>query len=347
VRQYGDNVVVAIGLVVAALLYYALLSEEQPVNPVFAEYSQFGYDPDPEGALEFAKSLPNPTFAEAGADLIERTEPQDTFLYRAMDAAHRARYNSPWKVSNQGSVGSCVAHGAVHALYASESVSWAIGERNEPPELAHQPSLYGGSRVEIRNKQENRGGDGSTGYHAAQWLKEYGVIYQREYDSFDCRDNSPALCKLWGRYGNGGKGNTELDNDAKEHPAAHVTRVDNWEELVAAICNGYAVTIASSQGFERTAVDGWCRPRGSWMHQMAIIGVKVSGDRQGACIANSWGEGWLSYTGKTWPDDLPKGCFWADRQVVERILSQQDSWAIADVAFHYRDIHHNNWLEQK
>ena len=90
-RQFSDKFIVVVGLLGAALLYYALLEEDKKENPVFAGIGQFGYDPDPAGARDFAKSLPNPTFAEAGADLIERTEPQDTFLYRAMDAAHRAR----------------------------------------------------------------------------------------------------------------------------------------------------------------------------------------------------------------------------------------------------------------
>lgn len=342
-QRSGDKVAAAIALALATII--ALTVNYSRDNA--ASVQQFGYDPDPAGARRYAQSLPTPTFSQAAPDVMRVTKPQDTFLFRAMDAAHRSRYGTPFTVSNQGSVGSCVAHGAAHAIYASEAVSWSIGERSEPPLLVSQPSIYGGSRVEIRGKSENRGGDGSTGFHAAKWLQEYGVIYQQPYPSFDCTDNSPALCKLWGRYGNGGKGNTELDDDAKRTPARHVTRVSNWEELVAAICNGYAVTIASSQGFSKVAQDSWLRPSGTWMHQMAIIGIKVSGDRQGACIANSWGENWITYRGEVWPSDLPKGCFWADRSVVERILSQGDSWAIADIAFHFRDIHHGNWLDSQ
>ena len=137
-RQYSDRLLVFMGLLLAFLLYTALQDEDRKENPILYGVSQFGYDPDPAGAKTFAESLPKPTFSEAASELLDKTEPQDTFLYRAMDAAHRARYNKPFTVSNQGSVGSCVAHGAVHALYASESVSWAIGERSEPPELASQ-----------------------------------------------------------------------------------------------------------------------------------------------------------------------------------------------------------------
>ena len=320
------------------LLAYVSEDDALPIN--------YGYTPDPSGAREFAATLPSPTFAQAAPDAMEKVKPEDTFLWRAMDAAHRARYGTPFKVSHQGSVGSCVAHGAAHAIFASESIAWSLGERSDPPEWASQASIYGGSRVEIRGKTENRGGDGSTGYHAAKWLNEYGVIYQRPYPSVDCTDSSPSRCREWGRYGNGGKGNTELDETAKKTPARYVTRISNWDELVAAICTGNAVTIASNQGFTKTAKDSWLRPSGMWMHQMMICGIKVT-DRQGACIMNSWGENWIKYEGEIYPPDLPKGCFWADRSVIERILSQGDSWAISEIAFKYRDIHHNNWLEEQ
>jgi hypothetical protein len=343
VRLSNEAIVYAVAALLGAML---LLTIEESSNRRVMEVLQYGYEPDPQGAAAFAESLPNPTFSQAAPDAMEKAEPQDTFLWRAMDAAHRARYGSPFKVSNQGSVGSCVAHGAAHALYASESVAWSIGERSEPPMWASQASIYGGSRCEIRSKQENRGGDGSTGYHAAKWLKEYGVIYAKPYPSVDCTDNSPSRCKDWGRYGNGGKGNTKLDQTAKETPARYVTKVSNWDELVAAICTGNAVTIASSQGFSKACdEDSFLSPRGTWMHQMALVGIKVTG-RQGACVMNSWGGEWLTYPDVRWPEDLPDGCFWADRKVIERILSQQDSWAISEVAFKYRDIHHNNWLEQ-
>lgn len=339
-RPSGDRIAAVLAILLAGVLIFAFRHREPE------RIGDFGYDPDPAGAKLYAQSLPAPTFSEAAPDVMRKTKPQDTFLFRAMDAAHRARYGTPFSVSNQGSVGSCVAHGAAHAIYASEAVSWSLGERSEPPLLVSQPSIYGGSRVEIRGKSINNGGDGSTGFHAAKWLSEYGVIYQKPYDSFDCTDNSPALCKLWGRYGNGGEGNTALDEDAKKTPARHVTRIRNWDELVAAVCNGYAVTIASSQGFAKTTDDEcFLRPSGTWMHQMAIVGVKVEG-RQGACIMNSWGGNWITYRGERWPSDLPKGCFWADRSVVERILSQGDSWAIAEIAFVYRPVNHANWLQQ-
>jgi hypothetical protein len=292
---------------------------------------RFGYNPDPQAA--------------AAPDVMEKAEPQDTFLWRAMDAAHRSRYGKPWKCSNQKGVGSCVAHGACHAVYCSEAVSWSLGERDEPPLLPMQAACYGGSRVEARGKREGGGGysDGSTGYHAAKWLREWGVIYKRQYPSVDCTISNEAIEKSWGNWGCGGEGdNGRLDEEAKKKPCLYVAKVSTWQEIVAAITTGIPVTLASSQGFSRTLDrNSFAAPRGVWMHQMAAIGYRS--DIPGIAIVNSWGS-YLSYTAPRWPEDLPDGVFWADRRTIERILSQGDCWAISEVKFEYRDIHHNEWL---
>jgi len=101
--------------------------------------------------------------------------------------------------------------------------------------------------------------------------------------------------------------------------------VSTWDDLVAAITNGYPVTICCDQGFELTRdQDGFCPASGTWGHCMLIAGVRF--DRPGACILQSWGP------------DVPSGptalgqpswSFWVDRPTVEAILSEGDSWALA------------------
>lgn len=185
--------------------------------------------------------------------------------------------------------------------------------------------------------------DGSTGYHAARWLKDWGVIYKRAYPSVDCTESNPDIEKSWGAFGCGGEGDRgRLDAEAKKTPCLHVTQVRTWDELVAAITSGHAVTLASSQGFSKTLDhQSFAAPSGIWMHQMAAIGVRF--DRPGAAIINSWGN-YLTYTAPRYPHDLPDGVFWADRKVVEGMLAQGDSWAVSETAFKYRDINHNDWL---
>ena len=330
-------------LAIAVGFAITLLTRAKPL------VEDYGYDPDPLAAQQFAGTLPSPSFAEAAPGAMGR-EPEDTFLWRAMDAAHRARYGVPWQCSNQRNVGSCVAHGAAHAVYASEAVAWSVGERDEPPLLVHQGAIYGGARVEARGKPGDGkapyGGyrDGATGFGAARWLRDWGVIYKRQYPSVDCTVSNPDIEKTWGAFGCGGEGDAgRLDAEAKQVPCLHVVQVRNWDELVGAIMSGHPVTLASNQGFTRR-LDAQCfaDPSGVWMHQMCAIGIRT--DREGAAIVNSWGD-YISYSSeKRDPTDLPDGVFWADRRVIERMLAQGDCWAISEVKFKYRDIHHNNWL---
>ena len=320
----------------------------------------FGYEPDPAGAAEFLESLDVRFFSDAAPDAMRKAEPVDTFLFRAMDKAHRARYGRAFKPGRQLN-GSCVAWGAMHAVYCAEAIEWELGNREEPPIMPATCSIYGGSRVESKRKEDFDGSrpvggwsDGSTGYRAARWLRDWGVIYRQEYKNggqvLDLRQYDKDREKNWGAYGNGGEDKAFslwLDRKAAETPCKHVVNVRTWDELVAAITSGYPVTIASNQGFTKTRdADGFCEARGTWMHQMMVAGIRFEkkgggGGRDGALIVNSWGD---YVDGGKYPADQPDGTFWADRPTMERILGQGDSWAIAEVAFEWRDIRHDNWL---
>ena len=67
---------------------------------------------------------------------------------------------------------------------------------------------------------------------------------------------------------------------------------------------------------------------------MFIAGVRF--DRSGACIIQSWGPD--CPTGPT-AMAQPNFSFWADQHIIERILSQGDSWALSKApAFQKRDV---------
>ena len=161
-----------------------------------------GYVPDPEGVWQFLSELPQPFFAQAGADAMKDVESKDTFLYRQMNKAHLARYGTPFVVGRQG-IGDCVSWGAMHAVYCAESVDWDLGQRSEPPLMPASEAIYGGARVEARNK-DGRGlspvggySDGATGWGAARWLREWGVVYREEILGHDLRNYSPSKAKAW------------------------------------------------------------------------------------------------------------------------------------------------------
>lgn len=324
----------------------------------------FGYEPDPAGAAKFLESLDVRFFSDAAPDAMAKAEKVDTFLWRPLDKACQARYGKPFSPGTQLN-GSCVAWGAMHAVWIAEAIEWQLGNRSEPPIMPSTESIYGGSRVEARGKPGDGsrpvGGwsDGSTGYGAAKWLRDYGVIYRQQYriprtggggvEVLDLTTYSKDVEKRWGAYGNGGESDGgRLDAIAAETPCRHVVAVKTWDELVAAITSGFPVTIASSQGFNKTRdADGFCRASGTWMHQMCIAGIRFQENggggvpRDGALVINSWGN---YCRGGKWPEDQPDGTFWAERPTVERILSQGDCWAIAEVEFKWRDIRHDKWL---
>lgn len=351
-------VALLLGLAVAAWLN---ARAPAPVGGFDLDDHLTGYRPDPEGTRAFLAELgPRGVFAKAAPDAMAQAREVDTFLWRQMDKAHRARYaGQPFVVGRQG-IGDCVSWGAMHAVYCAESVSWDLGELPDAPLMPSSEALYGGARVESRGKSGDGaspvGGysDGATGWGAAKFLRDWGVVYREPFPDlgYDLTTYSADRAKAWGAYGCGGQGDRgRLDAVAKRHPCRHVVAVKTWAELVAAVTSGFPVTIASSQGFaSRTDASGVLPASGTWMHQMAVIGVRFksaapAGVRavDAAAVINSWGTKWISYQGK-YPADLPDGVFWAERPVVERILAQGDSYAIGAVEFKYRDIHHGDWL---
>jgi len=338
-------------LVVVALLVglaerFAAQSQPQPD-------ARFGYTPDPDGTRQFLATLGEEKyFSQAGAEAMKEAKGVDTFLYRQMDAAHRARYGKPFVVGRQ-LIGDCVAWGAMHAVLASESVSWSLGKLPEPPLMPATEALYGGARVEARGKPgdgaQPYGGfsDGATGFGAAKFLREFGVVYRQKYPTADLTEYSGERAKQWGAYGCGGRGDAgRMDNEAKKHPLRHVVAVRSWAELAASVESGYPVTLASSQGFTSTRnKDGIAEASGTWMHQQVAIGIrhKKNGSPDDlVLILNSWGPNWIA--GPKVPADMPDGSYWARRSVVENRMLE-DAWAIGDTdGFKYRDLDHGGWL---
>lgn len=326
----------AFALTVVIALFLALSLRPRDV-------SNYGYLPDPEGARKFAASLDKPTFSDAAPDVMDRADHVDTYLWRAMNICHREVYGHKFEPSNQGNIGSCVGHAAAHCVYASACVDYVTGDRDEPPLLASPAACYGGSRVEARNKDYAGYSPGSTGYSVSKWLRDWGVIWRKQYPTADTTKQSTDLDAEYGAYGCGGRDdNGRLDDEAKKQPCLYVAQVKTWDELVAAVTSGHPVLMCSGQGFTRTVGEGsWARPQGRWSHAMGCIGVRF--DTEGAAILNSWGD-YITYTAPRYPDDLPDGVFWAERSVVERMLSSGDCWAISSVAFKWRPVNHDGWM---
>ena len=348
-----------IGLALGLLLAAAWTSLLPPVSSqqrITGEPppGDYGYHPNPEAAKRFLASLSEPRFEQAGKECVEKRAGRDTYLYRAMYRAHQARYGKPFVVGRQLN-GSCVAWGMHHALYIAESVEWDIGNRDEPPLIPSTEAVYGAARVESQKHpcdgKRAYGGwqDGSWGSAAAEAVSKWGILYRKKYPFADLTIYDGEKEKQWGAFGQGGENdNCVADEEAKKTPATYVSLVTTFDAAAAAIEAGYPVTVASDQGFEmRRQEDGSARPSGQWMHQMCFTSVRYQANnphiKDDQLLAlNSWGD--RAHSGPLDPPDQPEGSFWVARPVAERMLSQQDSYAVGKIKFHWRDIDHHRFL---
>jgi len=324
----------------------------------------FGYVPDPQGTREFLAELEQPTFRQAGAEVIANAKGVDAYLFRHADRAHRAVYGTPFTAWNQGQIGTCVSFGWAMGSYVGQAVDWATGGLPTPPKVVATEPIYGGSRTFGRMPPVTFAGyaDGSYGAAAARWVsgqckdKTVGGILFREKlpGGVDLTTYSIPLSKQWGAYGPP----QDVAKLANAHTARAVALCETWQGLTAAIESGMCVPICSNVGFasgDRDA-DGFLRRSGSWGHCMVCISVKyaknnaagsatpMKNPRDGVLVMNSWGTNWVG--GGKHPADQPDGSFWITRADAESILAQGDSFVIGSVnGFKYRKIDNANWMD--
>lgn len=258
---------------------------------------------------------------------------EDVFLWQAVRKVNNK--SPPWYPNvNQQSVGCCVGCGWKHSCDVVQATAILSGKTFEWKPVSVE-AIYGGSRIDVGKGRIS--GDGSVG----AWAKEYvsstaGIAAMQKYGATDLTKFDPARARQWGAKGVP----AEVAAAAKEHPVKGCALVKSWADVKRAIQQGYPVAVCSDQGFtmERDS-SGKARPQGSWGHCMAIIGVRAGKDgrAEGGFILNSWGD--AAHTGPTWPPDAPVAGFWADAQVIDRMVRQGDSFALADVAgFPARDL---------
>jgi hypothetical protein len=88
---------------------------------------------------------------------------------------------------------------------------------------------------------------------------------------------------------------------------------------------GEGVRTRDSEGFLVPPKRRWFNRGSTWNHSMVVIGVCDEG-RPGAMFLNSWGPDWVK--GPNRFPNAPKGCFWVDAEIVDRMVKQGDSFAI-------------------
>ena len=233
----------------------------------------------------------------------------------------------------QGNAPSCVGQAVAAAVDFLCHIEIRAGDpERRPPGPAEAGCIYGLSRQEIGELGPKAGG-GSHNLWACQAIRQYGVIARLNYPflGHDLRRPSAERAVKFGALGlpNG------LEMIARIHPIQDYISVDSYEECRDCIYMGSPVVVGSSQGFGGGRLtrdsEGFLNPPNRlffpsvWNHSMCIIAVSDEG-RKGCLILNSWGSNWVN--GPQRYGDEPEGSFWVDWEIIQKMVSQGDSFAI-------------------
>lgn len=285
-----------------------------------SKYSDFfGWIDDPRGVEYAMGDLPHPVFSSVHDQIKGSGKGKIVLLY---DIIRRVAGEFPYRKQQ---IGDCVAFGAAGAVDAIKCVDIYLKKENELwINETSTEDIYWGSR-NIIGQGRLGNGDGSLGVWAAKYISQYGCLPRGVYGSIDLSKYSGERAREWGN--KGFRLPKDFVDTAKSHPVGIISQVKTYEEVRDLIANGYAVTIASSQGFSsKRDSDGFAKRYGTWQHQMWLCGVDDAYKRPGVCCANSWGQ-WNSGPKR---HDQPEGTFWIDADILERyILKIGDCWAIS------------------
>lgn len=260
----------------------------------------------------------------------------DVFLWQAVRKVNNK--GPPWYPNvNQGSVGCCVGAGFKHAADVVQAVQILGGSKEQWKPLSVEV-IYGASRVDVGGGRIS--GDGSVGAWAAKAVQTVGAAPMEKIGGVDLTTFSPARAREYGRTGVP----SAVKDVAKAHPVKGAALVTSWADVKRSIGQGYPVAVCSDQGFtmERDAT-GRCRPQGNWSHCMMICAARTAKDgrAEGGFILNSWGD--QAHTGPVWPADAPVAGFWADADVIGRMVKQGDSFALSGFSGFEKRVIPLNW----
>lgn len=280
---------------------------------------KFGWVDQPKSVEKVMEDLPFPVFADVHSQIKDSGKGKTTLLYEIV-----RKVSGSFPIRNQ-TIGDCVSMGCAYAVDVIKAVDIYINKDFEEwiAETATE-DIYSGSRV-ITGKGQIRG-DGSVGAWAARYLNEYGALARQKYGSIDLSKYDGNRAKTWGAPGNGPP--KELMSFIKQHQIETISQVKTYAEVRDLIANGYAVTIASSQGFtNKRDVDGFAKPSGKWQHQMSILACDDAFKRPAVLVQNSWGPNWITGPKR---HNQPDGSFWVEADDIERyILRSGDCWAFS------------------
>lgn len=305
-----------------------------------------GWINDQELIQSFNQQVNTPYFGDTPAGKAVMGDDEDRFLWRAVRKSGKyTGYHYP--NINQEYVGCCVGAGWKHGCDVAHGINIQRGHRATFKTVSAEV-IYGGSRVEIGGGKLR--GDGSTGAWAKEFVLRYGVVAMENYPEVDLSVFSPDRARSFGSKGVP----AGIEALAKQFPIKEAAIVKTAAEGIKAIQQDYPIPICSNVGFNNADgttgsrdKNGFCKARGTWNHCMVVIGYRkaIGGVPAGVFILNSWGDD--AHKGSIWPEDAPVAGFWIDIPTFERILKQNDSYAISAVTgFPSRKPTPQDWYSQ-
>lgn len=302
-----------------------------------------GWVNDAEAIRAAADELPTRVFADTPAGQT-RDLPPSVYLWQL----YRKLTGRDPPLKDQNPTGSCVGFGNTTAIERTLAADIAQrgGDASEFT-LFSEEVTYAGSRVEanggkcpIRPTRLDPYGDGSNGSWAAKWATKWGMVPKGKYGSLDLTEYSASRARAWNYSGVP----DELEPVARKFPVKDATRIANWTDAKRALANGYGIGVCSSQGFVRQRdANGVAKPGPSWAHCMCLDGYHVEGGREYGHIENSWAKTNYHVGPVGWGAPTTAG-FWAESEVIDRMLRQGDSWAYSGAVGFPRKVIPVDWF---
>lgn len=216
--------------------------------------------------------------------------------------------------------GTCVGRGASGALNVFQALLCVLGWPFEWLPISHA-WCYAGARMQY---DDLGSGDGASGKGAFEWCRDKGICYQVEANDTDYYKDNVAV-----QYASSGipSGIITLGRD---NPLTDAFSCTSAKKACDVLCSGGAVTVASNRGFTSVRdADGFCKPSGSWAHQMHFVDIIVTASgRKGLACVQSWGED--AQTGPKLPQQ-PGYVFGVDMDVADAMLRVADSMAAMSI----------------
>lgn len=273
-----------------------------------------GWRKDPAAVKKVLDSLPYPRYADCANHLTGTGEGKTVLL-----SDYVKKVLGKHMPAQQQPRGTCVSRGWSRAVDYLECVQIAQGLENAEFKLVSHSFVYGIAR-EIGGDLSRE--DGAVGAWAAKAVSTVGVL-----TNDDCQDRDAGYDDLAVEWGWHGVPKKFKDLAAqRKNIVKTVTLISTADQARDMICNGYPVAVCSGQGFSMTRdSEGHCAAQGSWSHCMFISAYRD--DKKWFLIEQSWGQNTPS--GPLGTLDIPDNAFWADYNVVNHMLGEQDSFALS------------------